>query len=81
MRVRRICCLSNLGDHAPIAGSSSGMRTMLFSLGNIILLKEKGGMRESIPRQVDKKSGDPQERGVWNSQGGGKDKLIFLYIP
>ena len=30
------------------------------SLGNIILLKEKGGIRESIPRQVDKKSGDPQ---------------------
>ena len=30
------------------------------SLGNIILLKEKGGMRESIPRQVDKKSRGPQ---------------------
>jgi len=29
---------------------------MLLSLGNIILLKEKGGMRESFPRQVDKKS-------------------------
>ena len=47
--------------------------------------------KESIPRQVDRKSGDPQgessgvleeERGVWNSQGGGKDKLLFpLYIP
>ena len=35
-------------------------------------------MRESIPRQVDKKSGVPEEeRGVWNSQGGGKDKLFF----
>ena len=45
------------------------------SLGNIILLKEKGGMRKSIPRQVDKKS--PKERGVWTSQGGGKDKLFF----
>ena len=34
------------------------------SLGNIILLKEKGGMRESIPRQVEKKSRGPQgERG------------------
>ena len=33
-----------------------------FSLGNIILLKEKGagGMRESFPRQVDKKSRGPQ---------------------
>ena len=35
-------------------------------------------MRESIPRQVDKKSGVPEEeRGVWNSQGGGKDILLF----
>ena len=49
-------------------------------------------MRESIPRQVDKKSGVPKEekRGsgaleeeieVWNSQGGGKDKhRFFLHI-
>ena len=22
----------------------------------------------------------PKERGVWNSQGGGKDKLFFVYI-
>ena len=36
-------------------------------------------MRESIPRQVDKKSGVPEEdRGVWNSQGGGKDKHFFF---
>ena len=35
------------------------------SLGNIILLKEKGGMRESIPWQVDKKSRGPHgERGL-----------------
>ena len=35
------------------------------SLGNIILLKEKRGMRESFPRQVDKKSRGPQgERGL-----------------
>ena len=33
------------------------MKTMPLSLGNIILLKEKGGMRKSIPSQVDKKSG------------------------
>jgi len=43
----------------------------LLSLGNIILLKEKGGMRESIPRQVEKKSRVPEEeKGVWGSQGG-----------
>ena len=43
-------------------------------------------MRESIPRQVDRKSRDPQgersgvleeEREVWNSQGGGKEKFFF----
>ena len=44
-------------------------------------------MRESIPRQIDKKSRVPKEEkgvwasqsgdGVWNSQGGGKDKLLL----
>ena len=35
------------------------------SLGNIILLKEKGGMRKSFPRKVDKESRGPQgERGL-----------------
>ena len=33
-------------------------------------------MRESNPRQVDKKSGGSSRRGVWNSQGGSKDKLF-----
>ena len=42
---------------------------MLLSLGNIILLKEKERMRESSPRQVDKKSRGPQ--------GGRKDKPFF----
>ena len=39
-------------------------------------------LRESIPRQVGKKSGIPEkERGVWSSQGGEKDKLfVFFYI-
>ena len=60
---------------------------MIHTLSNIILLKEKGGMKESIPRQVDKKSGSPRRRkgsgvlkeeiGVWNSPEGGKDKLFF----
>ena len=36
------------------------MKTMPLSLGNIILLKEKRGMKESIPRKVDKKSRGPQ---------------------
>ena len=36
-------------------------------------------VRESIPGQVEKKSGVPEEeKGVWNSQGGGKDKCIFF---
>ena len=46
-------------------------------------------MRESIPRQVAKKSGGPRgergsevlekEIGVWNSQGRGKNKLSFSF--
>ena len=35
---------------------------------------------ESMPRQVDKKSGVPEERGIWGSQGGGKDKLFFFFL-
>ena len=35
-------------------------------------------VRESIPRQVDEKSGVPEEeRGVWGSQGEEKDKFFF----
>ena len=47
-------------------------------------------MWESIPRQVDKKSGVPEEeKGVWGSQGGNrglefsrrrKGQIIFFYI-
>ena len=70
-RIRRICCLNNLETMPLRAGSSYGMKTMPLSLGNIILLKEKGGMRKSVPRQVDKKSRVPEEeKGVWGSQGG-----------
>ena len=44
------------------------MKMTPLSLGNIILLKEKEGMRESIPRQVDKKSEVlEEEKGVWGS--------------
>ena len=48
----------------------------------IVLSEQQRGLRESILTQVDKKSRVPEEeRGVWNSQGGGKDKcLFFLYI-
>ena len=49
------------------------------SLGNIILLKEKGGLRESFPRQVDKKSRGPQgERGLELS---GKKKGQTFFPP
>ena len=35
-------------------------------------------LRESVSRQVDKKSGVPKEEiGVWSSQGGEKDTLFF----
>ena len=50
-------------------------------------------LRESVPRQVGKKSGVPEERrGAWGSQGGDRGLefskrkkeqffLCFLYIP
>ena len=45
------------------------MKMMPLSLGNIILLKEKGKMRESIPRQVDERSRfRKEEKGVWGSR-------------
>ena len=48
------------------------------SLGNTILLKEKGGMKESFPRQVDKKSRGPQgERGLEFSRRK-KGQTFFL---
>ena len=91
MRVRRICCLSDLGT-MPL-----NSRKQLWNKNNDPFPwqhnspKRKGGVRESIPRQVDKRPRVPKERGpgvpdektgVWNSQGGGKDKLFFLlYIP
>ena len=47
------------------------MKMMPLSLGNRILLKEKGGMRESIPKRVDKKSRVPEEeKGVEGSPRG-----------
>ena len=48
-------------------------------------------LRESIPRQTDKKSRVPRRRkglglvlkeetGVWNFQGAGKDKSLFFFF-
>ena len=59
-------CLTNLGT-TPLVSLEVVMEREQrpFSLGNIILLKEKGGLRESVPRQVDRESRSPQgERGL-----------------
>ena len=82
MRVRRICCLNNLGavphhsrkqlwkeNDAPFPWQHNSS-------------KRKGGMRESILRQVHKKSRvpeeeDEEEKAVWGSQGGDRS-LEFL---
>ena len=54
---------------------------MPLSLGNIILLKEKGGMRESFPRQVEKKSRGPQgERGLEFSRSKKGDGTPLQYF-
>jgi len=45
MRVRRIYYLNNLGTCPFQAGCGYGMKIPLLSFGNIILLKEKQGMR------------------------------------
>ena len=53
---------------------------MPLSLGNIIFLKEKGGMRESFPRQIDRKSKYPQgERGLEYSRR--KKGKFFYFFP
>ena len=83
MRIRRICCLTNLGT-MPLASSEAVVEQERgpFSLGNIILLKEKGGMRESFPRPVDKESRGPQgERGLEFSRRKKGQLFFFLHIP
>ena len=44
---------------------------------------EKMGLRQSLPRQVDKSRVSEKEIEIWKSQGGGKDRCLFffLYIP
>ena len=52
----------------------------LFRVGQINQLKVLI-LRESIPREVDKNSGALKEEiRVWNSQGGGKDKIFFFFF-
>ena len=65
------------------------MKTMLPSLGNVILLKEKGGWESHFPGRLIKSPGSPRRReapgipeekqGVWGSQGEEKD-IFFSYI-
>ena len=78
MRIRRICCLTNLGT-MPLLTSEAVMEQerCRFSLDNIILLKEKGGMRESFPRQVDKKSRGPQGERVLEVSRRKKGQTFF----
>ena len=69
------------------------MKTTPLSLGNIILLKEKGENERSIPSHVDKKAGVPEvAKAVWGSQIGdrglefsrrrkGQTPFFPLYIP
>ena len=65
------------------------MKTMLPSLGNVILLKEKGGWESHFPGRLIKSPGSPRRReapgipeekqGVWGSQGEEKDIFFFLH--
>ena len=60
------------------------------SLGNIILLKEKGEREGQFLGRLRRSPGSPRRRkgpgalkeviGVWNSQGGGKDKHLFSFL-
>ena len=48
-----------------------------FHLGNKIVLKEKGGMRDSFPRQVDKESRGPQGERVLEFSRRKKGQTFF----
>ena len=52
------------------------MKTKALSLGNIILLKEKGGMRELSPKQIDENSRGPQGNTLGILKKEKKDKLF-----
>ena len=76
------------GQCLSIPGSSYGMKMMPLSLGNIILLKEKGEREGQFLGRLIRSPGSLRRReesrtleeeiGVWNSQGRGKDKCIFF---
>ena len=67
-------------DNVPCQlGSSYGMRTTPLFPRQHNSPKRKGGMRESFPRQVDKKSGVPKEREVWDIQGGRKENFLTFF--
>ena len=68
------------GWHPSTAGSSYGTKTTPLSPGNIILLKENGGMRESIPRQVDKKSRVPRRRKGSDALKEEERTSIFFFL-
>ena len=53
---------------------------MPLSLGDIIILKEKWGQESQFLGRLIRSPGVPKERGVWVSQGGGKDKHLFFSI-
>ena len=53
---------------------------MPFSLGNIILLKEKEGMRRSFPRQVDESRGFQGEKDLeFSRRREGQTYFFLLY--
>ena len=57
------------------------MKMMPLSLGNIFLLKEKWGMRQSFPRQVDKKARGPQgERDLEFSRRKKGQAFFFFFL-
>ena len=56
-------------------------KMMPLSLGNMILLKEKGGMREPIPGQVGKSRCPQGEKGLEFSRRRKRQTFFSLYIP
>ena len=80
MRVRRIFCLTNLGIMPPYQlGNSYGLKTMPLSPGNMIILKEKGGMRDSFPRHLDKNSRGPQGERDLKFSRRKKGQTLFFF--
>ena len=70
-------------DNAPCQLSSSyRTRTMPLFPRQHNSPKRNGGNESQFLGRLIKSLGVPKERGVWNYQGGRKDKLFFfLHIP